>query len=69
MTRKHTTRPVWAWHCDTCGRTGDELAFNQLSLPSAEAMRARGWFVSDVGGDKCLDCRVRDDAATPGGDS
>ncbi|WP_424462968.1 hypothetical protein [Pseudoclavibacter helvolus] len=57
MTRKHVSQPVWAWHCDSCGRPEFELSFTQSGLPTPDEMRERGWHVADLYGDACPDCQ------------
>jgi hypothetical protein len=56
MTRAHTTRPVWTWKCDECGFETGDLSCQQYGLPSPDVMRARGWFIADMFGDKCPAC-------------
>lgn len=60
MTRTHVTQPVWAWHCDVCKRVDFRMVFTQSALPSADEMRAEGWFIATVWGDKCPDCQPHD---------
>lgn len=56
MTRGHAKRPVWTWHCDRCGATSGDLAYQQSLLPSPAVMRERGWFIADRWGDLCSRC-------------
>lgn len=58
MTRTYTTKPVWTWKCDQCGRE-TMLARTQsgaLGLPTPDEMRQRGWLIADIFGDKCPIC-------------
>lgn len=56
MTRGHVASPVWAWHCDECGRAFGPLCWNQGELPTPDDMRARGWFIAELYGDLCPSC-------------
>lgn len=56
MTRAYVKRPVWAWHCDRCGVTSGDLAYNQQYLPTPDEMRERGWYIAEKWGDLCARC-------------
>jgi hypothetical protein len=56
MTRGFVDRPVWTWICDRCGGSSQDLAFTQSGLPSADALRERGWYVAPLYGDLCTFC-------------
>lgn len=56
MTRQHITKPLWAWHCDTCGFVDGRRMFEQSQLPSPEQMRDEGWHIAKLWGDACHRC-------------
>ncbi|MBN9214700.1 MAG: hypothetical protein J0J04_07790 [Microbacterium sp.] len=58
MTRTVTSRPVWVWKCDRCGRE-EHFASEQSGvrgLPSLDEMRTAGWHIADNFGDLCPAC-------------
>lgn len=58
MTRTYTSKPVWTWKCDECGRE-HELAREQSGprgLATMDEMRERGWFIAEKFGDMCPPC-------------
>ena len=65
MTRAHFKRPVWTWLCDRCGKTSGDLATEHQDLPTPEQMRARGWFIAEMWGDRCPECFKAECAGRP----
>lgn len=60
------TGEVWEWVCDYCPTRSPEVARRHDDLPSVDEMRARGWFIAKVHGDRCPSCVTPD--PTPEGD-
>ena len=56
MTRMQIVSPVYAWHCDACKRSEQTLTLSMVDLPSAAAMRERGWHIAKKFGDVCPGC-------------
>lgn len=59
MSREYVRKPVWTWYCDQCGRSSGELAWQQSRLSSLETMRAAGWYIAQIHGDRCPDCLAK----------
>lgn len=59
VTRGYAPARVWTWHCDFCPHTSGDLAYHQWQLPKPDEMRAKGWFIAELFGDKCPNCNKK----------
>lgn len=57
----------WTWLCDHCRRSSSDFEFHHSQLPSADEMRARGWYIAPFYGDRCPSCAAVEAADSTSG--